>query len=178
MLGYVLPGVLYICTHQREAQEVLVDLFGKEESPETIADPNCSNITDSDIYINNYNCNDDNNDDNHNGNNMNDGDNYSYDSNDSDSKTNKSCNNDHSNRKIVDININSPSIDNEASPTHDSITSPSSVYSSETKSLVTGKKRKTVHQKFKLMSQFFMPIFLIVFGFLAAIIGVTSVFFF
>lgn len=52
--------------------------------------------------------------------------------------------------------------------------------SSETKNLVTGKKRKrkSKYQKFRALSRFFMPFFMILFGCSSMVIGVTSVFLF
>ena len=183
MLGYVLPGVLYIRTHHREAREVLDDLFGKDESFETIVDTNNSNVTDcdGDAYMNSYIDNDnDNRNDNRNDSINDDNDNNHSNNNGIDSNINNNSNSNSNNREIV-INItNSPTTDSdiELSPTNHCLTGQNSVYDSQTKRLIIGKKRKTVHQKLKLMSRFFMPLFLIVFGILAAVVGVTSVFFF
>lgn len=177
MLGYVLPGVLYIRTHHREAREILNDLFGKDESFEAIVDTNSPNVTDcdSDAYMNSYIDNDsdnrndsikDNNDNNHSNHN---GINSHIDNNSNGSS-----------REIAITIASSPTTDSdsEVSPTNHCIIGQNSVYNSQTKRLIIGKKRKTVHQKLKLMSRFFMPLFLIVFGLLAAVVGVTSVFFF
>ena len=183
MLGYVLPGVLYIRTHHREAREVLDDLFGKDESFETIVDTNNSNVTDcdSDAYMNSYIDNDnDNRNDNRNDSINDDNDNNHNNNNGIDSNINNNSNSNNNNREIV-INItNSPTTESdiELSPTNHCLTGQNSVYDSQTKRLIIGKKRKTVYQKLKLMSRFFMPLFLIVFGVLAAVVGVTSVFFF
>jgi hypothetical protein len=165
MLGYVLPGVLYIRTHHKEAREVLNDLFGKDDCFEIIGDSNKSNNIDTDTYINNSN---------------------SGDNNDSSNIDNNRCddnNNNNNNRGSINNsdmhsnNMSSPSNDSEASPVNH-MTGQNRSYSSETKNLVTGRERKTPYQKFVFMSRFFMPIFLIVFGCLAAIVGVTSVFYF
>ena len=152
MLGYVLPGVLYIRTHHKEAREALNDIFGKDDCFEIIGDSNKSNNNDSSNIDNNRV------DDNNNNNNNN----------------NRGCIN-NSNSAMHSNNMSSPSNDSEASPV---MTGQNSSYNSETKNLVTGRKRKTSYQKFVFMSRFFMPIFLIVFGCLAAIVGVTSVFYF
>jgi lipopolysaccharide export LptBFGC system permease protein LptF len=173
MLGYVLPGVLYIRTHHKEAREVLNDLFGKDDCFEIIVDSNKSNNIDTDTYINNSNSGDNN-------------DNSNIDNNRVDDNNNKDNNNnnnnsrgciDNSNSDMHSNNMSSPSNDSEASPVNH-MTGQNSMYNSGTKNLVTGRKRKTSYQKFVFMSRFFMPIFLIVFGCLAAIVGVTSVFYF
>ena len=181
MLGYVLPGVLYMRTHHQEAREILDDLFGKDESFEAIVDTNSPNVTDcdSDAYMNSYIDNDnDNNNDNRNDNinNVND----CNHSNNNGIDSNISNNSNSSRREIVITISSSPTTDSdsEVSPTNHCLTAQNSVYNSQTKRLIIGKKRKTVHQKLKLMSRFFMPLFLIVFGLLAAVVGVTSVFFF
>ena len=169
MLGYVLPGVLYIRTHHKEAREVLNDLFGKDDCFEIIGDSNKSNNIDT--YINNSNSGD-NNDSSNIDNNRCD-DNNSNNNNNNNSNYRGSINNSDMNSS----NMSSPSNDSEASPVNH-MTGQNSSYISETKNLVTGRKRKTSYQKFVFMSRFFMPIFLIVFGCLAAIVGVTSVFYF
>ena len=163
MLGYVLPGVLYIRTHHKEAREVLNDLFGKDDCIEIIGDSNKS-----DIYISSSNSGDNNDSSNI--------DNRCDDNNINNNNNNRGCIN-NSSSDMHSNNMRSPSNDNEASPVSH-MTAQNTSYNSETKNLVTSRKRKTSYQKFVFMSRFFMPIFLIVFGCLAAIVGVTSVFYF
>jgi hypothetical protein len=151
MLGYVLPGVLYLQSYKTELKSAWFDAIGLETEDSDMSDANSVQVMNNIIHKNNEN--NDNNDNNN--------------SNNSNSSSNTLLNNN---------NVNSSDISNSLSS--ESSMSENTDISCETRNLVTGRKRKTKYQKFRALSLFFMPCFMILFGFVSMVIGVTSVFLF
>jgi hypothetical protein len=143
MLGYVLPGVLYLQTYKAELKVAWSDAVGLETEDADMSDVNSVQAMNNIIH-----------------------------------KNNENSSSDIHNDKIPlnGNNVNSSDINNSLSS--ESSMSDNNENSSETKNLVTGRRRKSKYQKFRALSRFFMPFFMILFGCLSMVIGVTSVFLF
>jgi lipopolysaccharide export LptBFGC system permease protein LptF len=142
MLGYVLPGVLYLQTYKAELKVAWSDAIGLETEDADMSDANSVQVMNNIIHKNN--------------------------------SDNSDIHNDMT--FLNGNNVNSSDTNNSLSS--ESTMSDNNENSSETKNLVTGRKRKSKYQKFRALSRFFMPFFMILFGCLSMIIGVTSVFLF
>ena len=163
MLGYVLPGVLYLQTYKIEAKAAWMDIFSKEccdcnnfTNSSQITDAKTNNVDKSNVIF----------DHSVNGNTTKDDD-CDIESNGNNNSKNMN------NNDMVDIDNNmNISLGSESSSQSDT------ALTAETKSLISGKKRKTTVQKIRVLSRFFMPVFMIFFGLCSMVIGVTSVFLF
>ena len=163
MLGYVLPGVLYLQTYKIEAKEAWMDIFSKE-----CCDCNFTNSSVTmDVKTNNVDKISTKSDNSVNDNTTKDGDCDIENVGDNNRNRNRNNNCD----VDIDNNMNTSSGSESSRQSDTALTA-------ETKSLISGRKRKTMAQKVRVLSRFFMPVFMIFFGICSMVIGVTSVFLF
>ena len=166
MLGYVRPGVLYLQTYKIEAKAAWMDIFSKEccdcnnfTNSSQVIDAKTNSVDKCNIIFDHT---------------VNDNTTKDYDcdiENNGNNGHNNSKNMNNNNMVDIDNNMNI-SLGSESSSQSDT------ALTAETKSLISGKKRNTLVQKIRVLSRFFMPVFMIFFGLCSMVIGVTSVFLF
>ena len=174
MLGYVLPAVLYLSTYKEEVKQAWIDILffchwksmdsQRDTDHDEIENENEYNRTDAKNILNS-NVNNDYDDSNNNNTVNNDNNNHSN----NDNSNNNNINTDNNDCVIIfNNNYSNHNNQNELN-----------VKSSKT---FFNKKnnvdRKTFSNLIKSISRFFLPIFMIIFGILSMVIGVSSIFLF